>query len=290
MPLFDELEGGRANENDALRAAILAGTIMYGADGIFRGSFTAAISFQLRKLGATKTPSGFSMPVMPVELRAVIEEAREKREVLHRRVTELLLLIAAGAGAAATGIQFTKTVDKMVGDLQKQFVGTVSNILGPDVSKGLPDDLAEVIRAQVKSGADQAIKNFTAEATANLRAKVEKNLLEGGRADRLAQIIEAEYGVSKRKAAFIAENETSLATAAFRESRYRSLGSTHYVWRTMGDAKVRPTHGESNNHRVLDGRTFPWSSAPVVDPATGRRRHPGQDYNCRCLALPILNI
>ena len=290
-PLFLELEDGRQNSNDALREAILAGAVVYGDDGIFRGKFTAAISYQLRQLGAIKTPSGFSMAIMPVDLRAVIEQAKHRREELHGRVIALLLAIAATAGAAATGISFTKTVDKMVADLQKQFVGTVSNVSGLVVSKGIPDDLPEILRTQMKQQADLAIRNFTAEATANLRAKVQKNLLEGGRADRLAEIIEAEYGVSKRKANQIADCETSIATASFRESRYRSLGSTHYVWRTMGNSKVRPTHGESNNHRALDGRTFAWNSPPVVDPATGRRRHPGQDYGpCRCLALPILNV
>lgn len=290
-PLFAELEGDRANENDALKVAILSGAIVYGDDGIFRGKFTAAISHELRRLGAIKTPSGFSMAVMPVELRAVISQARQKREALHRHIIELLLLIAAGAAVSSTGIQFTKTVDRMVADLQKQFVGTVSNISGLAASKGIPDDLPEELRAQMKAGADLAIKNFTEESTASLRAKVEKNLLEGGSSDRLAQIIEAEYGVSKRKAATIGDCETSIATASFRQKRYESLGSTHYVWRTMGDRRVRPTHGESNNHRVLEGRTFPWASPPVVDPATGRRRHPGQDYGpCRCIALPIVNV
>ena len=290
-PLFLEMEEGRLNENDALKAAILSGKIVYGDDGIFRGPFTAAISYELRRLGAVKSPTGFSLAVIPAELRAAIQQAKERREGLHRRILALLLLISTHAALSPTGIRFEKTVDKMTADLQKQFVGTVSNVPGLVVSKGIPDDLAERLRGLVKQGADLAIRNFTSEATANLRAKVQKNLLEGGGVDRLAELIEAEYGVTKRKAAQIAECETSIATARFRQERYESLGSRRYVWRTMGDGKVRPTHGESNNHRVLDGRTFPWSSPPVVDPATGRRRHPGEDYGpCRCIALPVLDL
>jgi SPP1 gp7 family putative phage head morphogenesis protein len=293
QPLFDELDPGeRANSSDALNAAIIAGTVVYGDDGIFRGSFNAAISYALRQLGALKTPTGFALSVMPADLRAVIAQAKEKRESLHQRIIGLLLLIAGGAAVASTGIQFSKTVDKMVVDLQKQFAQSVSNVPGLAVKPGLaPDDLAEKLRAQVKEGADFAIKNFTEEITSSIRAKVAKNLLEGGSPDKLAQILEAEYGVAKRKASVIADCETSIATAAFRQARYESLGSTHYVWRTMGDSKVRPTHGESNNHRALDGRTFPWASPPIVDSATGRRRHPGQDYGpCRCVALPILPL
>ncbi len=48
-----------------------------------------------------------------------------------------------------------------------------------------------------------------------------------------------------------------------------------YVWRTQRDNRVRRSHREN------EGRIFSWS-----DPlATG---HPGEDYNCRCEAIPYL--
>lgn len=48
-----------------------------------------------------------------------------------------------------------------------------------------------------------------------------------------------------------------------------------YVWRTLRDERVRPSH------RMNDGRVFSWSDPP----ATG---HPGEDYNCRCEAVPFV--
>lgn len=50
--------------------------------------------------------------------------------------------------------------------------------------------------------------------------------------------------------------------------------STHYIWRTQDDDKVRPSHAAN------DDRIFSWEKPP----ATG---HPGEDYNCRCWAEPI---
>jgi SPP1 gp7 family putative phage head morphogenesis protein len=47
--------------------------------------------------------------------------------------------------------------------------------------------------------------------------------------------------------------------------------TTHYVWRTQQDEKVRAAHGAN------DGRIFAWDSPP----STG---HPGEDYGCRCWA------
>ena len=48
-----------------------------------------------------------------------------------------------------------------------------------------------------------------------------------------------------------------------------------YIWRTRCDERVRPSH------RINDGRIFSWSDPP----ATG---HPGDDYNCRCEAVPFV--
>jgi SPP1 gp7 family putative phage head morphogenesis protein len=48
-----------------------------------------------------------------------------------------------------------------------------------------------------------------------------------------------------------------------------------YVWRTRGDAKVRPEHAAN------EGRLFSWGDPP----ATG---HPGEAHNCRCEAVPYI--
>ncbi len=49
--------------------------------------------------------------------------------------------------------------------------------------------------------------------------------------------------------------------------------TTHYIWRTRGDNKVRASHAANN------GKIFAWDSPPP----TG---HPGEDYGCRCWAQP----
>lgn len=54
------------------------------------------------------------------------------------------------------------------------------------------------------------------------------------------------------------------------KERQQSIGLTHYVWRTVGDDRVR------DSHAALDGRTFAW----------GEGLEPGQDFGCRCTAEP----
>jgi hypothetical protein len=73
------------------------------------------------------------------------------------------------------------------------------------------------------------------------------------------------------KAAYL----TYLRTGLPIELSLKQLRPTErYVWETRGDAKVRLSH------RRNEGKIFRWDTPPP----TG---HPGQDYNCRCLALPF---
>lgn len=61
------------------------------------------------------------------------------------------------------------------------------------------------------------------------------------------------------------------------EARQRSVGVTHYIWRSADDGKVRSSHAER------DDRVFLWDHRF----ADGL---PGQAHNCRCYAEPaILN-
>lgn len=49
--------------------------------------------------------------------------------------------------------------------------------------------------------------------------------------------------------------------------------TTHYIWRTRNDGKVRSSHADR------EGQVFSWDDPPVGG-------HPGEDYNCRCTAEP----
>lgn len=49
--------------------------------------------------------------------------------------------------------------------------------------------------------------------------------------------------------------------------------TTHHIWRTRDDEKVRSSHAAN------DGQVFAWDDPPP----TG---HPGEDYECRCTAEP----
>jgi SPP1 gp7 family putative phage head morphogenesis protein len=102
-----------------------------------------------------------------------------------------------------------------------------------------------------------------------------------GRASEIQKEILASGHVTESRARTIARTETSRTASLLVQSRANFVGSTHYIWHTSHDSDVRATH------RRLDRRVFAWDDPPITE-ETGERANPGQIWNCRCWAEPIL--
>jgi len=85
----------------------------------------------------------------------------------------------------------------------------------------------------------------------------------------------------RNRATLIARTETARAQSVLTQARAEHVGSTHYVWRTAGDWKTRPSH------KKLDGSVQAWSEPPLCDPPD-HHAHPGSIWNCRCVSIPII--
>lgn len=99
--------------------------------------------------------------------------------------------------------------------------------------------------------------------------------------EALRQDIEERLDVSRGKADFLARDQVLTLNAQITKARHEAAGITEYIWTTSRDERVRATHEE------LDGETFSWDDPPVTNEA-GDHNHPGEDYGCRCVAVPIL--
>jgi len=83
----------------------------------------------------------------------------------------------------------------------------------------------------------------------------------------------------KNRATLIARTETARSASMLTQARAQHIGSESYTWRTAGDWKVRPSH------KHLDNTEHRWDDPPISDPPD-YRAHPGQIWNCRCVAIP----
>lgn len=112
----------------------------------------------------------------------------------------------------------------------------------------------------------------------------------------LVNLIQERIDVSEQRAELWARDQTLKANAEVTKERHLELGITEYIWTTSGDERVRgdpdgawpvPKSG-GGDHYSLEGKIFKYSEPPIVDTRTGRRANPGEDYQCRCTAYPIV--
>lgn len=268
-------------EHPAIWAALLAGNLWY-AEGIFSGHFNAAISRELRAIGARKVMAGFAITQseIPIVLRGAVAESISRAGDLHNELLTTLARMSETISQAPTGLTFPKTVDTITADLQEQLVRSVSKVEGLAKPTPTPPGFTKELREDLVQEIDPSIKQFTAEQIQELRDDVQKNFDAEARIQRLTDLVEMRFGVVRRRARGLAEQAVSNLVSKFREQRYRDLGSRDYDWEISNDEKVR------HDHRELAGFTFAWSSPPITNRSTGARNHPGQDHNCRCSARP----
>ena len=118
------------------------------------------------------------------------------------------------------------------------------------------------------------INNMEQRAIERLRKKLLTLVMEEGYTqDDLSQVIQDEFGMTKRHADFLARQETKLIKSKIIKDRAINTGHTRYIWQTAGDQRVRDTH------RVLNGKIFDFNNPPIID-ELGNRGNPGEDYNC----------
>lgn len=128
------------------------------------------------------------------------------------------------------------------------------------------------------------IKTIPADSLTGMQGIIQNGFVEGKPITRIVEEIQAQYGVDRRHARLIARDQMAKLNSNITQQQHRDAGCSRYRWRTTGDGKVR------DGHKVLDKKEFSWDTPPVVDKRTGRRCHPGQDYQCRCIAIPIFDF
>lgn len=157
-----------------------------------------------------------------------------------------------------------------------------------DMSHALRDELRHAPTGETMHAlmAEQVglIKSIPLEAAERVHRLTIEALEDSTRAAAISKEIQRSGEVAKSRADLIARTEVARAATSLTEARALAVGSTHYIWRTSGDSDVRA------GHRAMEGKVCAWNDPPEVD-ENGRvmRFHPGQIWNCRCWAEPIIS-
>ena len=98
----------------------------------------------------------------------------------------------------------------------------------------------------------------------------------GARVENLRDQLIDRGHVSDRRAELIARDQTYKLNAAVTRAHHEDAGVSSYWWSTSLDERVRPAHED------LEGQVFQYTAPP--EPG-----NPGDDYNCRCCAIPVFD-
>jgi uncharacterized protein with gpF-like domain len=126
------------------------------------------------------------------------------------------------------------------------------------------------------------IKSIAQQHLSEVEGLVMRSVSTGRDLGTLSKDLEARYGVTKRRAAFIARDQSNKATATITRVRQQSLGITHAQWlHSHGGKHPRPSHLKASDDKLV----YEISKGAYLD---GVWTWPGVEPGCRCVSKPII--
>lgn len=126
------------------------------------------------------------------------------------------------------------------------------------------------------------IRSIPAQYLTQVQGHVMRSVARGGDLKTLTEMLQNEFGVTRRRAELIARDQNAKATAVIVKTRQLEAGLTQAIWLHSAGGKVpRPSHVKAGRERLV----FKVSEGALID---GERIWPGQLINCRCVSRPIL--
>lgn len=209
-------------------------------------------------------------------------------------------LIRVKEQARDAGKKQTRLIDTVASKVDKHNAGEFDRVIGINANQ-----LSAPISASIDQFRETNVDLITSipeDMLDEVSSVIEDAWEAGARVETLSDSILERFDVSESRADLIARDQTLKLNANLAQTRAQSAGLNRYVWSTSGqDERVRgnPTGLYPNpsktgrvtaDHYHLDGKIFSYDDPPVVDERTGRTANPGEDYQCRCTAAPILDF
>lgn len=175
--------------------------------------------------------------------------------------------------------QFVRTTLSSIDRQQKRSFGI-------DVLQDSPEIRATMQAAAIQNA--KLIESIPRRYLENVSNSVLSNMRVGLLPREVAKQIEDEYGVSQRRARFIARDQTAKVNGELAKQRQVDAGYEYFRWLDGDDERVRASHRAIAEADVGYGKgVYRWGDLPVNE--RGERIQPGSDFQCRCSSRPLRN-
>lgn len=188
-------------------------------------------------------------------------------------------------------------VEKIGAMTQKKSLSEWKRVVHDTLGVDLLDDYynGDFYAKALKQWADEnvlKIKSIPNDTLGKMQDIILNGYKQGLSIKDLTKAIQEEYSVAKHQAALLARDQVSTLNSQITRMQQEDAGVTKYRWSDSHDSRVRDCH------RELNGQIFDWKNPPEMwyetksrgRVYTGRFCHPGEDYCCRCCAIPAFDI
>lgn len=130
------------------------------------------------------------------------------------------------------------------------------------------------------------IRSIAQQHLTEVEGLVMRSMQRGRDLGDLTQELTQRYDITKRRASFIARDQTNKMTAVINRTRQQELGITQARWRhSHGGKQPRKSHVEASQADSGKGKIYDIEKGCLID---GEYIWPGELPNCRCTAQSII--
>lgn len=190
------------------------------------------------------------------------------------------------------GRKWTRRFDRAADELSAKFADKSLTHTNAAMQAALKDagfavpfkltaDMREAIAGTIAENV-ALIRTIPQQYLGKVESQVWRSVASGGDMATLAQDLQANYGVTYRRAALIARDQSAKAHAAIENVRRQQLGITQAVWIHSGAGREpRPSHVKAGADKLV----FDLDKGAYLD---GEWLLPGYAVNCRCVSRSII--
>ncbi len=175
---------------------------------------------------------------------------------------------------------FATAIADRTDDELKKILAEGGLTIEPKATRAQRDALGAIVRENVS-----LIRSIPQRYLADVEQDVMRSIQSGGDMKALADTLQERYGATRKRAALIARDQNTKATAMLQRVRFVESGITEAIWMHSSAGKTpRPTHLKAGQDKQRFDPAEGW-----YDPHEDAWILPGQLINCRCTCRPVFD-